>query len=113
MGQGGLRINMIPKDGGNTFRGTVFANWTGDSWNGDNLTADLEARGLTNVSEVQKIYDFNPSFGGPIKREQAVVPGDVPPSGAREDGRRQLLRRQSRSDSLYAQDLTRPGIDDG
>src|SRR6187455_315981 len=70
MGQGGLRINMIPKDGGNTFRGSVFANFTGESWNGDNLTPDLEARGLTNVSKVHKIYDFNPSFGGPIKRDK-------------------------------------------
>src|SRR5688572_15911062 len=70
MGQGGLRINMIPKDGGNTFRGSVLTNWTGESWNGDNLTPELRARGLTNVAKVQKIYDFNPSFGGPIKRDK-------------------------------------------
>jgi hypothetical protein len=47
MGQGGLRINMIPKDGGNTFRGTVFGNWTGDAWNGNNLDDELRQRGLT------------------------------------------------------------------
>ena len=28
MGQGGIRVNMVPKDGGNTFRGSILANMT-------------------------------------------------------------------------------------
>ena len=32
MGQGGLRINMIPKEGGNAFRGTLTGNWTPEAW---------------------------------------------------------------------------------
>jgi hypothetical protein len=112
MGQGGLRINMIPKDGGNTFRGTVFANYTGESWNGDNLTPDLEARGLTNVSKIHRIYDFNPSFGGPIKRDRLWFQGTF----------RRLGLEKTVVDSYfdanpdpirYTADLTRPGVDDG
>lgn len=112
MGQGGLRINMIPKDGGNTFRGTLFSNFTGKSWNGDNLTADLRQRGLTNVSKVQKIYDLNPSYGGPIKKDRLWFQTTF---------RRQGLEKtvvDSYADAnpdpiRYTQDLSRPGVDDG
>ena len=27
MGQGGMRVNMVPKDGGNSFHGIVFGNY--------------------------------------------------------------------------------------
>ena len=112
MGQGGLRINMIPKDGGNTFRGSVFANYTGESWNGDNLTDDLKARGLTNVSKVHRIYDVNPSFGGPIKRDKLWFQATF---------RRQGLEKtvvdsyfDTNPDPIrYTADLDRPGVDDG
>jgi hypothetical protein len=112
MGQGGLRINMIPKDGGNTFRGTLFGNWTGQSWNGDNLTDGLKSRGLTNVSKVHKIYDVNPSYGGPIKRDKLWFQTTF---------RRQGLEKtvvdsyfDANPDPIrYTQDLTRPGVDDG
>ena len=36
MGQGGLRVNMVPRDGGNTFRGQAFGNFTDSSWSSDN-----------------------------------------------------------------------------
>src|SRR5438876_9604070 len=36
MGQGGMRVNMVPRDGGNAFRGVVFANYTPQSWGSDN-----------------------------------------------------------------------------
>jgi hypothetical protein len=112
MGQGGLRINMIPRDGGNTYRGTVYGNYTGDAWNGDNLTQDLKDRGLTNISEIKKIYDFNPTFGGPIKRDRLWFQGTF---------RRQALEKtvvdsyfDANPDPVrYTQDLTQPGIDDG
>jgi hypothetical protein len=112
MGQGGLRINMIPKDGGNTFRGTLFGNYTTQSWNGDNLTADLRQRGLTNVTKIHRIYDFNPSFGGPIKRDKLWFQTTF---------RRQGLEKtvvdsyfDANPDPIrYTQDVSRPGVDDG
>ena len=42
MGQAGLRINVVPREGGNTFRGTVSSNFTGgDGWNAYNLSDEL------------------------------------------------------------------------
>src|ERR671910_2816739 len=43
---GGLRINMIPKEGGNRVSGSMFAGGTHRSWQGDNVTDELRARGL-------------------------------------------------------------------
>ena len=71
MAQAGLLINVIPKEGGNTFKGSVAANWTGgDAWNGNNLDDRLRALGLTDVSHIRKIYDLAPAYGGPIKRDR-------------------------------------------
>jgi hypothetical protein len=36
MGQGGMRVNMVPKDGGNQFHGTFFGNFAPNSWASDN-----------------------------------------------------------------------------
>src|SRR5262245_61623171 len=67
---GGVRINMIPKDGGNFFSGQVFVGGTDGSWQANNVTDELRARGLTRGSRVAKITDFNFGLGGPIKKDK-------------------------------------------
>ena len=67
---GGIRINMIPRDGGNNFSGDVhFSGMTG-SWQSDNITDELRARGATTPESTEHMYDFNPAFGGPIVRDR-------------------------------------------
>jgi hypothetical protein len=68
--EGGVRINLIPREGGNAFRGTLFAGFANDSMTADNLTDDLKQRGLTVANSVKKVADFNPGFGGPIKKDR-------------------------------------------
>ena len=67
---GGIRINMIPKEGGNTFRGSVFGNFTFDKWHSNNLDQSLMDRGISAVGKIQQIWDFNPSIGGPLVRDK-------------------------------------------
>jgi hypothetical protein len=67
---GGVRINMIPKDGGNIFSGQVFVGGTDGDWQADNVTDELRARGLTRGSRVAKINDFNFGLGGPIMKDK-------------------------------------------
>jgi hypothetical protein len=67
---GGVRINMIPKEGGNSFRGSLFGNFTYDKWHSDNLDQNLKDRFLTAVGKIKQIWDFNPSIGGPLKRDK-------------------------------------------
>jgi hypothetical protein len=64
----GVRLNMIPKEGGNNFKGSLFVSRTPGQWQSDNFTADLARQGLRAPNRVEKIHDFNPGFGGPIKR---------------------------------------------
>jgi hypothetical protein len=67
---GGLRIDLIPREGGNTVRGTVFATGVNSAWQGNNLSAELEARGLPDPNEMKRAYDINPSVGGPLLRDR-------------------------------------------
>jgi len=43
---GGVRVNYIPKEGGNTFSGSFFGTGVSDSFQSDNYSEDLQARGL-------------------------------------------------------------------
>ena len=70
MGTGGIKVNMIPKEGGNTFRGSFFVNGANDSFQGNNLTSDLEKQGLTAVNRVKKVWDINGALGGPIRKNK-------------------------------------------
>ena len=61
---GGLRINMIPHEGGDRFGGNVFIG--GAPGVADNLNPRLEALGVGGPVGADTLYDVNGSFGGPI-----------------------------------------------
>jgi hypothetical protein len=66
----GIRTNVIPKEGGNSWRGTLSGAFTNDSLQSDNLTDAFKAAGLLSVNTVHRIYDVNPGVGGPIVRDR-------------------------------------------
>jgi hypothetical protein len=67
---GGVRVNMIPKDGGNTIKGGGFFGGTASGWQANNLTDDLRNRGFKFRNFVDHVQDFNFNMGGPIKRDK-------------------------------------------
>lgn len=67
---GGIRVNMIPRDGGNEFHGSLYAGVTDGSWQSNNLNDDLRAKGASSATGVTNIYDVNPAVGGPILRDK-------------------------------------------
>src|SRR4029453_13121111 len=67
---GGVRINYIPKDGGNTFNGTFIASLANKSMQGDNFTDELKRRGLSTPNKLHQNWDIDPGFGGPIKKDR-------------------------------------------
>lgn len=71
-GQGGIRINVVPKDGGNRFSGSIFALYTGDGWRSDNISDTYAAPpfNFRAPAATRRQYDFNPSFGGPIIKDK-------------------------------------------
>ena len=67
---GGVVINVIPKEGGNSFTGSFLANGTNGSMQSNNLTDELRARGLTAVTKIKNIFDLNGALGGPILKDK-------------------------------------------
>ena len=67
---GGVRINMIPKEGGNRISGSVFAGGTNGAWQANNVSDELKARGLSVGEKVDHISDYNFAIGGPFKQDK-------------------------------------------
>ena len=67
---GGLRINMIPNEGGNQYSGNFFAGGTPGAWQANNLNDRLQDLGVQETPKVSIIYDFNGSMGGPVFRDK-------------------------------------------
>ncbi len=67
---GGIKVNMIPKTGGNKFAGDFQALFANESFQGNNTTPDLIKRGLTAPPKLNQLYDINGSFGGPLKHDR-------------------------------------------
>ena len=66
----GAMLNIIPRDGGNQFSGTVFVSGASGGMQGSNYTDDLRAAGLRSPAELKKVYDFNPMGGGRIIQDK-------------------------------------------
>jgi len=66
----GVRLNMIPKEGGNQFRGSLFTSYTGSAMQSDNFSDALRATGMREPNRVERIFDFNPTLGGPIVKNR-------------------------------------------
>ena len=67
---GGPVMNLVPRSGGNTFRGQAFFNNAGDWSRGNNLNDELRAVGLSETPGIISSYDASVSYGGPIKRDR-------------------------------------------
>jgi len=129
MGQGGIRVNMVPKDGGNQFHGQFVGNFAPNGWASDNcdspgvaqactrseLAGDLTynpSNKLTNVSVLDKIWDINPNVGGPIARDKVWFFATYRYWGVNKTTPNSFFDADP-SPFRYSPDLTRQGIDDG
>jgi hypothetical protein len=70
MATGGVRINFIPKDGGNTFGNSTFFTFANQSMQGNNYTDALKTAGLATPTQIDSTWDLNESIGGPIKKDK-------------------------------------------
>jgi hypothetical protein len=66
----GAVLNVIPRDGGNTFSGTLFMSGASGSMQGSNYTQALRDAGLRSPQELRKVFEFNPMGGGRIIRDK-------------------------------------------
>ena len=67
---GGVVVNLVPREGGNQFKGTFFGAGAWSGLQSSNFTDELKARGLATPNALINTYDVNPGFGGPIKQDR-------------------------------------------
>jgi hypothetical protein len=67
---GGVRVNIIPKEGGNTFAGSLFGNFANKSMTNSNLSDELRNAGVRAADRVNRIYDTSFALGGPIMKDK-------------------------------------------
>ncbi len=66
----GIKTNLIPKEGGNNYSGFLFLGGTNTNFQQNNLTPALQAQGLQSVTHLNKVWDLNPAWGGPIIKDK-------------------------------------------
>jgi Carboxypeptidase regulatory-like domain len=69
---GGVQLNMIPREGGNTFSGSFNGTYRPGQWQSDNVTQRLIDRGLkaNSGNATDKIEEYTFGQGGPIKKDK-------------------------------------------
>ena len=108
---GGPTMSIVPKTGGNTFKGTFFGSGTPNSFVGSNYTDALKTAGLAVPGEYLKIWDANVGVGGPIKKDRMWFFAN-----ARDEGQHRsvpgLFPNKNAGDAtkfLFVPDLTKQG----
>jgi hypothetical protein len=67
---GGPSINIVPKSGGNQFRGAAFYSLSGDWATSNNVDDRLRGLGITQPPTLRTNWDLSGSLGGPIMRDR-------------------------------------------
>jgi hypothetical protein len=67
---GGVAVNMVPREGGNTIRGSLFGTFGNNAMQADNYDDHLRELGLRSANEVKTISEVSGLLGGPIKRDR-------------------------------------------
>jgi hypothetical protein len=65
---GGVKLNMVPREGGNRFSGSIFLGV--ENWQSDNFTQFLKDSGVTSVDKIGTYHDFDVTQGGPIRKDK-------------------------------------------
>ena len=111
MGQGGMRVNMVPRDGGNSFRGSAIFNYAGESFGSDNCgspgiglpctRSNLSGSKTFNAEQHAHQRRRDPEDLGrqsvdrrPDPQEQGLVQLHVQALGLDQDQGRRLLRQE-------------------
>ena len=111
---GGLVMNIVPRSGGNTMRGSVFVSATGAALQSDNLTPALRAQGVTAATPLTGVYDVEAALGGPIAKDRLWYFVNAHTGGSTRASANVFYNLNAAQSSkwLYAPDLNRPEYSD-
>jgi len=110
----GLTMNIVPKQGGNSFSGLAFVSGYSKGMLADNFTPELQARGVSQPAPVYRVYDFNVAAGGPIVKDKLWYYMSVREQGSRQNTLNTFYNKNAGNPNsfLYEADLTRPAYSD-
>ena len=98
---GGVLINAVPRDGGNTFSGTFNGDFSRPGLQSDNLDDELKARGVTSSPTLRTRYDVGGGIGGPIQQDRVWFFGSSRGWETSTHLPQQLVQRDGRHVVLY------------
>ncbi|HEV2985050.1 MAG TPA: TonB-dependent receptor [Vicinamibacterales bacterium] len=108
---GGVSVNNIPKSGSDRFAGTAFVSYGNDHLQANNVTPELIAAGFVSGNHMNKLWDVNPSFGGPIRQAKLWFYLSTRAWGY-QNTVGNLFYSANPAAFKYTPDLSRPAIDD-
>lgn len=111
---GGVVLNVIPREGGNVFRGSFFGTFANSSFQANNLTPALRAAGLPAPNRLKNTYDVNLSLGGPIVRDRVWFFASWRPNGVSNyiAGMYPNKNANNPNSWVYEADLSRQAVSD-
>jgi Carboxypeptidase regulatory-like domain len=106
----GVIANIIPREGGNTYSGSLYAGYSDKRLVATNLSDAVKAAGLTTVSGLIRFWDVTPSVGGPLVPNRLWFFAAY--RNARSvQSRAGLFEDLSLKDYVYTPDYSRPSTD--
>jgi hypothetical protein len=67
---GGAQINIVPRVGGNSTRGSLLATYGSKDLQANNLDSALRARGATTPTSIRQLHELAGGLGGPIREDK-------------------------------------------
>ncbi len=74
---GGVKINLVPREGGNQIHGSLFEGYESSSLQSSNMTDFLSSHGVTSLDKIGKYTDTNGTLGGPLKKDKLWLFGSL------------------------------------
>jgi len=112
---GGPQMNIVGKQGGNEFHGTIFVSGTGSALQGSNLSTDVRLRGLTATNSIRKLWETNLALGGPIVRDKLWFFGTYRNMVSRQNVASMWVNKNAGDPTkwTYDPDLSKQAVGDG
>ena len=106
-----VSVNMVPREGGNKFSYGVTGLFTNHNFQSNNLTPELNSRGITDVPKLNRMYDAGFTVGGPIRSDKVWFFAAVRRWGVRNQAAGLYLNK-TQGTPFYTPDLSKPAFRD-
>jgi Carboxypeptidase regulatory-like domain len=112
---GGPSFSIVPKTGGNSFKGSVYQSNVTKKMVGDNYTQALQDAGLSTPGKLFKLWDTNVGVGGPIMKDRVWFFAQFRDEGSHRTvpGMFANLNMGNPAAWTYAADPSRPAVSAG